>query len=174
MSDSRGITLRLRGPVWQGAAPSSLDNPALYEELIRRRVLAAAIDFLLLLALSGALWLAAAVLTGLTLGLIAPLIWPLQVLAASLLPAAYYTFLIGYRGGTAGMHLLDLEVRAYTGERLDYIQAFVRSALFLVSFSLPIVFLLPLFNERKRGVHDYLSGSLMVRASAVRRSLGTS
>ena len=172
MSNGRSMALRLRGAVWQGEAPSPLDNPALYDELIRRRVLAAAIDFLLLLALSGALWLAAAVVTGMTLGLFAPIIWPLQVLAASLLPAAYYTWMVGSGGSTAGMYFLDLEVRTYSGERLDFIQAFVRAALFLISFSLPIVFLLPVFNERKRCAHDYLSGSLVVRSSAVRASQG--
>ena len=172
MSDGHGMTLRLRGPVWVGEAPTPLDNPELYDELLRRRILASAIDFLLLLALSGAIWLAAFVATGMTFGLMAPIIWPLQVVAASLLPVAYFTWMIGSGGSTAGMYLLDLEVRGYTGSRLDYIQAFVRAALFLISFSLPLVFLVPLFNERKRCLHDYLSGSLVVRTSAVKATLG--
>lgn len=172
MANGRSMTLRLRGAVWDGEAPTPLDNPALYDELIRRRVLAAAIDFLLLLAAAGALWLAAVVLTGMTLGLFAPIIWPLQVLAASLLNIAYFTWMIGSGGKTAGMYFLDLEVRTYSGKRLDFVQAFVRSALFLVSFSLPIVFLLPLFNERKRCAHDFLSGSLVVRAGALQSGRG--
>jgi uncharacterized RDD family membrane protein YckC len=114
--------------------------------------------------LAAALWFALGLLTLVTFGLL----FPLQIAALALLPLAYHTLFLAYRGQTLGMAALDVEVRAWTGRRPDLFQAFVQTALFYLTVALTswLILLVALFNDRRRTLHDYLAGTLAVRRSA--------
>ena len=144
---------------WRDGPPGRLDDPVLYDGLALRRAVGYLIDaFLLLLVLAG-LWL----LVILSLGLL----WPIKLLVTPLLPLAYHTYFVGRAGATPGMQLMDVEVRSWTGRRLNYPQAFLMTALFYATV-LPTGFLVvvvALFNDRQRTLHDYLAGTLGLRHS---------
>jgi uncharacterized RDD family membrane protein YckC len=88
---------------------------------------------------------------------------PVTLLTVAL---AYDTLLVG--GGeaaTLGMRLFGIEARGLDGQRPDYLQAFLMTALFYAT-ALPTSFLLPLvalFTERNRTAHDILSGITVIR-----------
>ena len=65
------------------------------------------------------------------------------------------------------MKLLDLETRTWNGARPDYLQALVMTFLFYASIVITwfLVLLVPLFNERRRTLHDLISGVVVVRRS---------
>ena len=148
---------------WSWAPPAPLDHPALYESLVSRRALAYLLDVLILVALAAAIWFTLGVFTLLTFGLLGPL----QVFALALLPFAYHTAFIGALGQTLGMRACDVEVRAWSGERPDYLRAFLMTALFYLSIGLAtfLILLVALFNDRRRTLHDFLAGTLCVRQS---------
>ena len=81
-------------------------------------------------------------------------------LLALLLSLGYITFFLGWSGRTPGKALLKLDVRRSDGAPMTYTRGFLRWAGYLVSLTFAgIGFLWVLFDERKRGWHDYLSGT---------------
>lgn len=146
---------------WGDAPPAPLDDPALYEGLWSRRVIGYLADAAILIVAGLCLW----TVNLLTLGLLSPIVLPLSVL----LPIAYHGLFIGYRAATPGMALMDIEIRSWTGRRPDYPQAVLATVLFYVSVVSTgwLILLVSLFNERRRTLHDYASGTLAVRRSRV-------
>ncbi len=140
------------------------DDPLLYDGVLLRRALAYLLDLMLLAILAVAAWVSLGIVGILSLGLLLPL----QAAALSFLPLAYHTLFIGAAGATPGMRLLGLEVRSFDGGPPDYLQAFVMTVVFYVSVSATawLVLLVALFNERRRTLHDFLSGTLVVRRMA--------
>ena len=59
----------------------------------------------------------------------------------------------------------EYEVRSWTGQPPDYVQAIILTLLFYLSLTLWPVLIFALFNERRRMLHDYLAGTLTVRRS---------
>jgi uncharacterized RDD family membrane protein YckC len=57
-------------------------------------------------------------------------------------------------------------VRSWTGGRPSYLQAFVQTAIFYVTVgaTASLVLLFVLFSERRRTLHDFLAGTVAVRA----------
>jgi uncharacterized RDD family membrane protein YckC len=144
------------------AVPDPASFPEVYEGVLRRRVLAYAIDLLLIALIAVGVWIIFAVLWLLSFGLLGPLLWFLF----GLLPLAYHTlFLSGRHSATPGMRLLDLELRSITGERPSFLQALIQTALFYatVSMTCSLILLVALFNRRRRTLHDFLTGTVMVR-----------
>lgn len=81
-------------------------------------------------------------------------------LLALLLSLGYFTFFLGWAGRTPGKALLQLDVRRSDGAPMTYTRAFLRWAGYLVSLTFAgLGFFWVLFDERKRGWHDYLSGT---------------
>lgn len=77
-----------------------------------------------------------------------------------LLSLGYFTFFLGWAGRTPGKALLKLDVRRSDGAPMTYTRAFLRWAGYLVSLTFAgLGFFWVLFDERKRGWHDYLSGT---------------
>ena len=70
--------------------------------------------------------------------------------------------------------MFDVEVRSWTGNRPTLWQAFLMTALFLVSIGLTgfAILLVSLFNGRGRTAHDLLSGTVVIRRSALERRGG--
>lgn len=136
--------------------------PEVYEGILPRRVLAYLVDLVCIVALEAGLAVIFAVLWLLSLGLLGPVLWFLF----GLVPLAYHTVqLAGRHSATLGMRLFDLELRSLGGERPGFLQALAQTALFYVTVGVTgsLILLVALFNRRRRTLHDWLSGTLMVR-----------
>jgi uncharacterized RDD family membrane protein YckC len=146
---------------WGKAPPDPLSAPGYYDGLLWRRSLGFLIDVMLVWALNAALAVAFWLGGVLTLGLL----WPLGALALAILPVAYHTYFIGHGGATPGMAFFDVQLRDWTGKRLDYGQAFLQTALFYTTVSLTggLILVVGLFNDRRRTLHDILAGTLALR-----------
>jgi uncharacterized RDD family membrane protein YckC len=146
------------------AASPGLADPSLYDGVLIRRVFGYLFDLVALAVLAVVLWVTLGILGILSLGLLLPL----QAVALSCLPVAYHTLFIGATGATPGMWLTGLQVRSFDGRAPDYLQAFIMTVVFYVSVSATawLVLLVPLFNERRRTLHDFLSGTFVIRRLA--------
>jgi uncharacterized RDD family membrane protein YckC len=143
-----------------------LSDPALFDGIRSRRVLGYFVDLILIALLSVAVWFALVFAGVLTLGLLLPIL----PIAVALVPLAYHTLQVcGPHSATVGMRLFGVEVRNWTGSRPDLLQAFLMTALFLTTIALTgsLILLVSLFNVRGRTLHDYLSGTVVVRAGRV-------
>lgn len=156
-------SLRLDEAAWEQAPPDPLAAPELYDGLIWRRVVGYGVDVVAIGVLALCLGVAFSLAGLITFGLLTPL----GVLALALLPVAYHTYFVGRRGATPGMALFDVEVRAWTGRRVDVFQAFLVTVLFYTSVAATsfLILLVALFNERRRTLHDYLAGTVAIRRS---------
>jgi uncharacterized RDD family membrane protein YckC len=123
-----------------------------------RRILALAVDLVLVSILAALIWLALLILTfGLSLFVLPPL-YPLV--------AFFYNGLTvsGARMATPGMRVMDLEVRMHdAGGRVPFINAAAHALFFYVSWFVPPIFLVSLVDSEKRCLHDILAGVTVVR-----------
>lgn len=72
----------------------------------------------------------------------------------------YYTFFGGWAGRTPGKTLMGLDIQRTDGGEMTYTRAFLRWVGYLVSITFAgLGFLWIAIDERKRGWHDYLSGT---------------
>jgi uncharacterized RDD family membrane protein YckC len=151
---------------WFGAMPEWLDRPEHFRGLGWRRVAAYLVDLMVLVPIGIAVKIAFGILTMLSFGLL----FPLMILAVSLVPLSYHTLTIGGpRASTWGMRLFDIEMRSWTGGRPEYFQALLTTVLFYASVALTggLILLLGIVNRRRRLAHDLCSGMVAVRASAL-------
>ena len=137
--------------------------PELYEGVLGRRIAAFLVDTAVLVALTlfGAVFFA--ILGILSFGLL----WPGIGLFAPAIWLAYFTLTIGGRySATPGMRLAGIEVRTWDGARPSHIQGALQSLVFYLTAIVISVFVLlvPLFNRRRRCLHDYLIGTLVINA----------
>ena len=149
-----------------GAGFDLLSEADLYDGLLLRRVIAYLIDVAILSVVFGILWF---VLVVMTFGLLAPL---LPLLA--LVPVLYHGYFVGSRSATLGMSVMGLEVRTLDGGRPTYLHAFLLAVIFFATIvpTVWLVLLVALFNPQRRTLHDWLVGTLVVRADAFRRMTG--
>ncbi|HZT19160.1 MAG TPA: RDD family protein [Dongiaceae bacterium] len=145
-------------PSWTGAPPDPLSSPALFDGLLWRRPLAYLVDAVVIgFLLGGWLWLVV-----MSLGLL----WSLTSMAFLVIPILYHASLVGGRHhATLGMRLLGLEVKTWDGGAPDFWQGLLMAVLFyvtVVATSL-LILLVVLINDRRRTVHDYLSGVVVTR-----------
>jgi uncharacterized RDD family membrane protein YckC len=150
-------------------------NPEFFEGVLTRRVIAYVIDLLIITApvILAAMFI---LLFGLvTFGLGWALFWLLS-------PATIVWALIYYGGtmggpasATIGMRAVDLEIRTWYGAPCYFLLGAVHAVVFWVSISAltPLVLLVGCFNLRRRLLHDFLLGTVVVnnerRALAMRR-----
>ncbi len=129
-----------------------------YSGVRTRRILALALDLVLVSLLAAFLWVALLILTlGLSLFFLPPL-FPLV--------AFFYNGLTvsGARMATPGMRAMDLEMRMEdTGARVPFINAAAHALFFYLSWFFPPVFLVSLVDSEKRCLHDILAGVTVVR-----------
>lgn len=156
-------TIQAADAAWENSPPDSLADPALYDGMPWRRVFAYGIDVCLIGLVMAVAWLGLSVLSVLSLGLL----FPVKLVVLALLPVAYHSYFVGSGGATPGMRALDVEVRTWSGQRPDYFQAFLLTAMFYVTVAMTawLVLAVALFNDRRRTLHDYLAGTLSVRHS---------
>ncbi|MDH3700798.1 MAG: RDD family protein [Alphaproteobacteria bacterium] len=151
---------------WSAEPPDPLDRPDFYDGVLWRRAFAFVIDIALLTGVIVAL----AIFNLFTLFIFAGLIG--LIIALPLL-IVYDTATVGSRqSGTLGMRCMGIETRAWTGARPTYFQAFVASALywFLTPLTSGLILIWALFDDRRRQLHDLLSGTVVIRAARARRA----
>ena len=175
---------RLLVPFWmEGSDPQHIlgthnrRNPELFEGVPARRVIAFCIDFVIIsvpVMLASLFILLLAIVTfgfGLVLFLLlspAALIWALFYYAATFGSPA---------SATIGMRMMDLEMRTWYGAPAYSLLGAVHAIVFWISVSVlsPLILLVALFNGRRRLLHDFAVGTVVInnpaRAAALRVTL---
>jgi uncharacterized RDD family membrane protein YckC len=140
--------------------PDAMSHPELFDGVVFKRAVGYLIDAIILSGAVLFLWFLVVV----TLGLLGPV----AALVSPLLPLAYHTLLIGGpNSATIGMRLMGVEVRRLDGGRPDIIQALVQTLLFYATLAFTgLLLIVALFNDRRRCLHDWLSGTLVVNTVA--------
>lgn len=164
MSDPRAVVIA-RAPVPDWADPWV--HPELFQGVAFKRVIAYAIDVVLVGVLAATVWFAGLMLALLSFGLL----FPLQALAVALVPLAYHSLQIaGRRSATIGMRVMGLKVVSVApdvaawGGRPTLFQAMILTVAFYGSVALTgsLILLIALFNARRRTLHDWLAGTVVV------------
>jgi uncharacterized RDD family membrane protein YckC len=147
-----------------GAVHDPLVHPELYEGVALRRLMAFFLDLILLGIVLLVAWIAAGVLWALSLFIIA-----IPMTAASLIFVVLYDVLTigGPASATPGMRAFGLKVVTWSGGRPDNLQALLMSAMFWTIHSLTggLAAVVALLNPRWRCAHDFLAGTVVVRAA---------
>lgn len=153
-----------------GIPPHAFDpylQPELFRGVLTRRVIAFFIDVLVLAVPVVLAVLLIGVFGLVTLGLGWALFW--LVSPASVIWAlVYYGACIGGPySATLGMRVMDLEVRTWYGAPGYFLLGAMHAVLFWLSVSLlsPFVLLVGLFNARRRLLHDFVLGTVVVNNS---------
>ena len=155
-------------------------QPELFEGVLSRRVVAFAIDFMIIavpVVLAAMLIFAFGIVT---FGLGWALYW--------LLPPGTLIWAISYFGitlaaresATIGMRVMDLEMRTWYGAPAYFVLGAVHAIIFwlLVSTLSPLILLVCFFNQRRRLLHDIVLGAVVInnarRAAMLRASMAAS
>ncbi len=151
-------------------------NPELFEGVLARRVVAFAIDFLILsipvVFVSMFIFVIGIVTFGLGF-LFYGLLWPAMVVWA----VCYYGFTLGGpSSATIGMRAMDIEMRTWYGSPCYFVLGAVHAVVFWVSVSMttPLILLVCLFNERRRCLHDMLVGTVVINNASRSAALAAS
>jgi len=167
------------GNAWRGdggVAPHAFDpvsQPELFRGVLTRRIFAFLIDLVVLSVPVIIGYLFIAVFGLITLGLgwaLFWLAWPASVLWA----VVYYGASIGGpHSATLGMRVMDLELRTWYGAPGYFVLGAMHAVLFWVSISFlsPLVLLVGLYNSRRRLLHDFVLGTVIIDGS-VRSPIG--
>jgi uncharacterized RDD family membrane protein YckC len=150
-------------------------RPELFEGVLSRRIVAFLIDACIVLAPMLVVALFMLVFTVVTLGFgifVFALLGPITAIWAIL----YVGITLGSpHSATYGMRAMGLEMRTWYGAPMYFLLGAVHALFFwvLTSALTPLVLLVTLFNSRRRTLHDYLTGTLVInntaRAAALRR-----
>ena len=151
--------------------PIDAAEDALTGGILPRRIMAFAVDWLIVTILAAAAWVALLLFGLVTLGLGLPLLGLLPAV-----PVLYnWLFTAGIGQATPGQAMLGLRlVRDDDLGRPNSAQAFVWSLGFAATVALGAVWLLlALVTRRHRAAHDIVAGVSVVRAAAVGTSKST-
>jgi uncharacterized RDD family membrane protein YckC len=154
-----------------GGIPDPLVHPECYHGVALRRVLAYLVDVVIIAAIMAVAALVFAVAGILTFGLLTPLL----LVVFAFIPLGYHTLLIGGpRSATIGMRMFGLEVRSLEFDHPDTLQALVQSVIFYLSVALTssLILIVALFNPRRRTLHDFIAGTVVVNRVAAEAAAG--
>ena len=161
------------GPDIQPHAFDPYLEPELFRGVLTRRVFAFIIDVILLSVPVILAIVFIAVFGLVTLGLGWALFW--LVSPASVIWALVYygATLGGPHSATIGMRVMDLELRTWYGAPGYFVLGAMHAVLFWISISVlsPLVLLVGLFNGRRRLLHDFVLGTVIINNS-VRAPVG--
>jgi len=159
-----------------GFQPHAFDpylQPELFRGVLTRRVIAFLIDLIVLAipVVLGVLFIA--VFGLITLGLGWMLFWLVSPATVVWALVYYGATLGGPHSATIGMRLMDLELRTWYGAPSYFILGAMHAVVFWISISVlsPFVLLVGLFNARRRLLHDFLLGTVVINDS-VRARIG--
>jgi uncharacterized RDD family membrane protein YckC len=136
-------------------------HPERFRGLLRRRMIAFVIDASIIIAATLFLWFVLLILGILTFGLA----WMLMGLVFPAVGLGYAALTLSQpESATIGMRVVEIEMRTWTGGKMYALLGAFHALLFWFSVSLltPLVLLVPLFDARKRCLHDMLSGVVIV------------
>ncbi|MFG1402363.1 RDD family protein [Xanthobacter sediminis] len=159
-----------------GAKPHAYDpvtQPEYFEGVLSRRLIAFCVDVVMILGpiVGLAIFIFVFGIVTLSLGwMLFPLLGPAFVIWA----IAYNAITLGSpASATLGMRLMDIEMRTWYGAPCYSLLGGVHAVLFWVSLSAltPLVLVVPLFNDRRRLLHDFVSGTVVVNTQARARML---
>jgi uncharacterized RDD family membrane protein YckC len=149
-------------------------NPELFEGVLARRLVAFCIDLIIIALPVVAATIFIALFGLITFGLgwmLFWLLWPAAVVWA----LVYYGLTMGSAASaTLGMRAMDLEIRTWYGAPAYFLLGAVHAVVYWVSVSMlsPFVVLVGLVNARRRLLHDYAVGTVLInnpaRAAALR------
>ena len=150
-------------------------HPEFFEGVLARRVLACVID-VVIITIPIILVCIFIFLFGIfTLGLGWLLFWLVSP-ASAIWAIVYYGVTMGSpASATYGMRAFDLEIRTWYGGPCYFLLGAVHAILFWISISAltPFIVLIGFFNERRRLLHDFLLGTVVInseqRAAQIRR-----
>jgi uncharacterized RDD family membrane protein YckC len=146
---------------WTGDPPDPLTRPQYYDSVVLRRSTAFVLDCVIVMVLMAVLHLVVFIFGILTLSL-GFMLFPLL----ALVPLAYWTLLMGGpSSATLGMRLMDIELRSWGGERPNLLQGLIMAAGLYATwmFTAGVLLLAVFFNPRRRAIHDYIAGAVVVR-----------
>jgi uncharacterized RDD family membrane protein YckC len=153
-------------PIYQDAFDPYLE-PDLFRGVAMRRVIAFIIDMIVLSIPIALAILFIAVFGLVTLGLGWALFW--LVSPASIIWALIYygASIGGSHSATIGMRVMDLELRTWYGAPGYFLLGAMHAVLFWISISVlsPFVLLIGPFNARRRLLHDFVLGTVIINNS---------
>lgn len=147
-------------------------EPELFAGVLGRRFAAFLVDAAIIIVLTVAGWLLFAVLGILTFGLA----WLLFGLVFPLVALGYTGLTLGGpASATVGMRMMGLEMRTWYGEPMYFVLAVVHAVAFWLSVGIltPFILLVGLFNGRKRLLHDFLLGTVVINTAPQAQSYRT-
>jgi len=159
-----------------GARPHAFDpvtQPEYFEGVLSRRLIAFCVDAVMILGPIVGLGVFIFVFGIVTLSLgwmLFPLLGPAFVIWA----IAYNAITLGSpASATLGMRLMEIEMRTWYGAPCYSLLGAVHAVLFWVSLSAltPLVLVVALFNDRRRLLHDFVAGTVVVNAPTRARML---
>jgi len=142
-------------------------EPELFRGVLMRRSIAFVIDLFVLAVPIALAILFIAVFGLVTLGLgwaLFWLVWPASIIWALI----YFGACIGGpHSATLGMRAMDLELRTWYGAPGYFLLGAMHAVLFWISISVfsPFVLLIGLFNARRRQLHDFVLGTVVINNS---------
>ena len=142
-------------------------EPELFRGVLTRRVVAFIIDLFILAVPIVFAVIFIAVFGLVTLGLGWTLFW--LVSPASIVWALIYygASLGGPHSATIGMRMMDLEMRTWYGAPCYFLLGAIHPVLYWISVTMlsPFVLLIGPFNARRRLLHDFVLGTVVVNTS---------
>jgi len=162
------------GGSWRTASgnfqPHAFDpwaQPELFRGVLTRRALAFLIDLIVLSIPVILAIVLIAVFGVITLGLGWALFWLVSPATVIWAVIYYGASLGGPHSATLGMRVMDLELRTWYGAPGYFVLGAMHAVLFWtsVSFLSPLVLLVGLFNGRRRLLHDFLLGTVVINSS---------
>jgi uncharacterized RDD family membrane protein YckC len=143
-------------------------DPALFDGVLSKRIVAFIIDAILIVALMIPAALLVLVLGFVTFGFGWLLFPPLFAIVA----LVYMALTLGSAASaTPGMRVTGVEMRTWSGQRLFPLLAIMHALIFWFSIALltPLVLVVGLLTRRKQLLHDLLLGVVGLNAEALRR-----
>lgn len=165
-----GMSVELKPHAYDPSA-----NPELFEGVLPRRLIAFAIDLVIIMlpaALAGIFIFFLGLVTFFLGWALFGLLYPATVIWALL----YCGLTLGSpTSATIGMRVMDLEMRTWYGAPAYFLLGAVHAGVFWITISAltPLVLVVGLLNDRRRLLHDILTGTVVInnalRAEALRR-----
>lgn len=140
-----------------------------FEGVLSRRIIAFVIDFAIILLLTLAAYVFLLLAGIFTLGLT----WLLIGAAFPIVALTYNAYTLSRpQSATIGMRATDLQMRTWYGAPMYAVLAAFHAILFYVSvtFLTPFILLLAPFNGRKRCLHDYFAGTVVINTDSRARA----
>jgi uncharacterized RDD family membrane protein YckC len=163
-----GISLDVKPHAYDPAA-----NPELFEGVLPRRVVAFAIDVIVIAIPLIVASMFIFVFGLITLGLGWSLFWLLSP-ASAVWAIVYYGLTLGRpASATIGMRAMDLQLRTWYGAPAYSVLGAVHAVVFWVTVSVltPFILVVGLLNTRRRLLHDMVVGTVMINNPARAASL---